>query len=191
IPDFQSGSMKATHRSPSPGTAMKFAERFFSTATNACVNLNRRGVLLTRHAEQIPASLPASVRHVSYAPFGALLPRVGALVHHGGIGTTAQALRAACPQLVTPLSHDQFDNGYRCKRLGVADVVDQSHFKEPRVTQALRRLIDDETIKRKCDEIARRFAGETPLDLACAMIESVAPTTGGTPVPPEKNSLRQ
>jgi len=70
--------------------------------------------------EQLPAVLPAGALHVSHAPFSALLPRLSALVHHGGIGTSAQALAAGIPQLVVPFAHDQFDNAARLHRLGVA-----------------------------------------------------------------------
>ena len=58
--------------------------------------------------------------HVRYAPFSALLPRLRGLVHHGGIGTSAQALAAGIPQMVAPFAHDQFDNAARLCRLGVA-----------------------------------------------------------------------
>ena len=61
--------------------------------------------------------------HVPYAPFSALMPRLRALVHHGGIGTSAQALAAGIPQLVVPFAHDQFDNAARLRRLGVADTL--------------------------------------------------------------------
>ena len=54
-----------------------------------------------------------------YVPLRRLLPHAAALVHHGGIGTTAEALRAGTPQLVVPLAHDQFDNAARVAALGV------------------------------------------------------------------------
>lgn len=161
-----------------PGTAMKHGGRFFLTAIRACEILNRRGLLLTRHTEQIPKNLPAGIRHESYAPFGSLLPRVAAFVHHGGIGSTAQALRTGCPQLIVPFSHDQFDNAYRCKRLGVADVIDQSRFNESRASKSLRKLIENQSINQACREVARRFVGETPLDRACELIESVSVASG-------------
>ena len=101
-----------------PGSAMYHGQDFFRASVEACKQLNRRGILLTRHAEQIPADLPATIRHFSYAPFSLLLPRAAALVHHGGIGTSAQAMAAGCRQLITPFAHDQFDNADRLRRLG-------------------------------------------------------------------------
>ncbi len=90
-----------------PGSAMSHARDFFQASADACAKLKRRGILLTRHLENIPDSLPEGVIHVSYAPFSELLPHCAAIVHHGGIGTTAQALQSATPQLIMPMSHDQ------------------------------------------------------------------------------------
>jgi UDP:flavonoid glycosyltransferase YjiC (YdhE family) len=102
-----------------PGSAMSHGREFFQAAADACAILKRRGILLTRHSENLPESLPDGVIHVPYAPFSELLPHCAALVHHGGIGTTAQGMAAGVPQLVQPMSHDQPDNAMRLKRLGV------------------------------------------------------------------------
>jgi hypothetical protein len=67
----------------------------------------RRGILLTRHAQQLPTPLPRAVRHVAFAPFQEILPLCAAVVHQGGIGTMARALAAGMPQLVLPLAWDQ------------------------------------------------------------------------------------
>ncbi len=125
-----------------PGSANIHGRPFFEAAMDACVRLGRRGLLLTRHPEQLPGgSFPEGVRHVPYAPFGLLLPRVAALVHHGGIGTSAQGMAAAVPQLVMPLGHDQFDNAARMQRLGVARTLLPRHFQGPVVARELDRLL--------------------------------------------------
>src|SRR5262245_7715088 len=103
------------------GTAMPFSGRFFEVSIDVCRRLGRRGLFVSAFANQIPRPLPDGIAHVEYASFSALLPRSAAVVHHGGIGTLAQALRAGVPQLVTPVSFDQPDNAARAVRLGVAD----------------------------------------------------------------------
>ena len=55
----------------------------------------------------------------SYEPHSLLFPRAAAIVHQGGIGTTAQALRSGKPMLVVAFSHDQPDNGARIEEMGV------------------------------------------------------------------------
>lgn len=76
------------------GTANASSHAFFEASVNACRISGRRGLMLTQDATQLPAKLPPHVAHFVYVPFEALLPRLSALVHHGGIGTTHQALRA-------------------------------------------------------------------------------------------------
>jgi UDP:flavonoid glycosyltransferase YjiC (YdhE family) len=76
-------------------------------------------VLLTGvHGEG--TTLATDVFAFAYAPFSQLFSRVEAVVHHGGIGTAAQALRAGRPQLAVPYGFDQFDNAERLVRLRVA-----------------------------------------------------------------------
>jgi UDP:flavonoid glycosyltransferase YjiC (YdhE family) len=81
------------------GTGMTHAKSFFRAAVAACEALGTRGILLTKYPAEVPGNLPPSVRHVEFAPFRQLLPLCQAIVHHGGIGTTAAALECACPQV--------------------------------------------------------------------------------------------
>ncbi len=157
-----------------PGSAMVFGHRFFESAADACQRLNRRGLLLTRHADQIPKNLPDSVRHVSFAPFGQLLPHCAALVHHGGIGTTAQGLAAGVPMLVMPMSHDQFDNAAICKRLGVADWLSVRKFTARRVAGKLDRLLRSPEVKQASAKIAQLASQDRAADHVCDLLEQCA-----------------
>lgn len=158
-----------------PGSANTHGREFFEASAEACRMLGRRGVLLTRHAEQVPPALPSGVIHVRYAPFSQLLPRCAALVHHGGIGTTAQALAAACPQLIMPLAHDQPDNAERVRRLGVGDEVSERRYRAAVVAGKLRELTTSPAVAASCRSVAARFEGVDPLGAACTAIEQLAP----------------
>ncbi|CAN5644922.1 glycosyltransferase [soil metagenome] len=155
-----------------PGSAMVHGREFFVAATNACIKLNRRGILLTRFGEQIPAALPSNVIHAEYAPFSELLPRTAALVHHGGIGTTSQALAAGIPQLIAPMSHDQFDNATRVTRLGVGDEI--GRFRAGAVARKLDRLLSDPEIASACRATKLRFDAVDGIELTCDLAESLA-----------------
>jgi UDP:flavonoid glycosyltransferase YjiC (YdhE family) len=157
-----------------PGSAMVHGHAFFDAAAKACERIGRRGLLLTRHIEQIPGHLPPTVRHFSYAPFSDLLPRCAALVHHGGIGTTAQALRAGVPQLIMPMSHDQPDNAARVKRLGAGDSITRRFFSPSRVARKLERLITDPNVARACQTIAARFDDDRSMERTIELIEGLA-----------------
>ena len=155
-----------------PGTANRQAARFFQAGADACRRLRRRGLLLSRFGEQIPDPLPPGLRHAEYAPFGSLLPRAAALVHHGGIGTAAQALRAGCPQLVMPMAFDQPDNAVRLERLGVGRYLRPSRFTGLAVARELDSLLGSEAVARACRTVARRFVGIEPVTRTCELIEA-------------------
>lgn len=157
-----------------PGSANMFGREFFATAVEVCRRSNRRGMLLSRFADQIPASLPEGVQHFSYVPFGPLLPRTAAVVHHGGVGSTAQGFAGGIPQFVMALSHDQFDNGERVKRLGVGDWLKASKFTPDRLTPKLQALLASPEVKRSCRTYAEKLAPHDGLDRMAAAIEQRA-----------------
>lgn len=136
-----------------PGSAMAHGRDFFARALASCAASNRRALLITPYADQLPRLLPSFAHAVSYAPFDRLLPRLAALVHHGGIGTTAQALAAGIPQGVVPFAHDQFDNAMRVVRRGVG-VRMSLNGSEIRWTRALDRLLNDPAIAAACQRHA-------------------------------------
>ncbi|GIW87838.1 MAG: rhamnosyltransferase subunit B [Isosphaeraceae bacterium] len=153
------------------GSANIHAHAFFAAAAEACRMLGRRGLLLARLGDQIPRSLPPGVRHVAYAPFSRLLPRAAALVHHGGIGTTAQALAARLPQLVIPLAHDQPDNAARLERLGVGRTLTPERATAAAMARVLRRLLEDPALPARAAALADQIEPAQTLDRACCVIE--------------------
>ena len=156
-----------------PGSANLHARRFFEASVEACRILGRRGVLLTRHRAQVPGNLPPEVCHYDFLPLGELLPRAAALVHHGGIGTLAQGLAAATPQLVMPYGFDQPDNALRLRRLGVGDSIKPRSYRGPRVARALNRLLKDPQVAGACRGTAARFDRDGSLELTCRYIEEL------------------
>jgi rhamnosyltransferase subunit B len=151
-----------------PGSAMAHGGALFARALAACQALGQRVVLVSPYREALPRPLPAGVHHVAWAPFGRLLPRLAAMVHHGGIGTSAQALAAGIPQLVVPFAHDQFDNAARLHRLGVAAVEDPAA-PLARWVGTLRRLIGGAETADAARRLAQRMAAETPPAQTMAM----------------------
>jgi rhamnosyltransferase subunit B len=156
------------------GSAMTQAARFFRISAETCRASGRRGLFLTQFPEQLPAPLPAGVRHFDYVPFSAVLPRAAALVHHGGIGTMAQAIAAGIPQLVVPATHDQPDNAVRIRRLGLGEYLLPRAYTAANAIDRLDRLMAPE-VKRVCQHRAAGLAGAEPLDAACRLIEQLAP----------------
>ncbi len=157
------------------GTANATSHRFFATSAEACRLSGRRGLLITQDAAQLPPSLPPGVLHVPFAPFRTLLPKLAAIVHHGGIGSTSEALRAGVPQLIRPMAFDQFDNASRAVRLGAAREILPRLYKPEAVTQALAELIDNASVRANCAKLARQLAAEDGIARACDTILQLQP----------------
>jgi UDP:flavonoid glycosyltransferase YjiC (YdhE family) len=158
------------------GTGMMHAAGFFRAALEACQALGARGLFLTKFPRQLPAPLPPTVRHCAFAPFRRLFPRCAAVVHHGGVGTTAQALAAGTPQLILPLAWDQPDNAARVKRLGAGDWLRRGRRSGPHLARALARLLTPQT-QARCQAVAARFGGDDGLDAAARWVEELAATS--------------
>jgi rhamnosyltransferase subunit B len=132
--------------------------RFYQQGLLAAQILGKRAVLLVGEAayETVARLSSAEVFVCAYAPHSALFPRAAAIIHHGGIGTLAQALRSGRPQLIVPHFADQLDNAARAQRLGVARVLPPRRYGGRAASRELRRLLTDEPLLAR----ARR-AGET------------------------------
>lgn len=156
-----------------PGTGHRHAAGYFAAALAAVQALGRRAVFVTGHPEQLPAALPPTVLPLAYASFRMLLPQAAAVVHHGGIGTTAEALRAGVPQLVLPFAHDQFDNALRVRALGVGDALPASRAHARRLQARLARLLADAALPARCQAVADRFAAADPLPGLCDAVQAL------------------
>jgi rhamnosyltransferase subunit B len=122
------------------GSAHVSAAKFFEMAVEWCRRSARPAILLSSDAKQIPANLPESVVPSSYVPLGKLLPHCKAIVHHGGIGTTSQALASGIPQLVCPMAFDQFDNGRKIEILRQGTMIPMRWLNSKRLATALEGL---------------------------------------------------
>jgi len=154
------------------GSGMMHGARLFRAAIEACRLLGERGILLTRFGQQLSTPLPPFVHHCDYAPFRKLFPCCSGVVHHGGVGTTAQALAAGIPQLILPMAWDQPDNAMRVKRLGVGQWL-LPNSSGARMAGALAGLMTPET-RTRCRAIAASFGNGDPFEIAAQWIEKLA-----------------
>jgi len=155
-----------------PGTAMRHADLFFRESMKVCLQSGIRGIFVTPFDEQIPKKMPSGILHIRSAPFGTLFLRAKALVHSGGIGTSAQAMACGIPQLVIPLAFDQFDNASRLKKLGVALTLDPKEYRANAIAKHLRKLMTSGLVSKWCVSVAKEFKTDNPVLKACDIIET-------------------
>jgi UDP:flavonoid glycosyltransferase YjiC (YdhE family) len=135
---------------------------FYARAAATARRLERRAVLLVgREGEARLAGLASNQVFVAgYAPHSLVFPRAAAVIHHGGIGTVGQALRAGRPQLVCPVFGDQLDNAERLVRLGVARRLDHRRFEAARAAALLQDLLGDEAVSARAARLGAQVAAE-------------------------------
>ncbi|WP_406693789.1 glycosyltransferase [Singulisphaera sp. Ch08] len=156
-------------------SAVMDAGSFYEMSQAAAHQLERRAIFLIgidpRNRPREPLS--KSMLAVEYAPHSELFPRASAIVHQGGVGTTAQALRSGRPMLVVPWGHDQVDNAYRVCRLGVARTLSRERYTVRNAATALRHLLDEPNHLTRASEVARMIRTEDGAASACHAIERV------------------
>lgn len=124
-----------------PGSAVCDVRDFFFQAIDASRSLGLPCVLLSPHWRKVEDLMSERVLALSYAELEYLLPKSSVLVHHGGIGTCAQAIRAGIPQLIRPLQFDQFENAHRVWKLGLGAFLFRENFTAASCAQLLARLL--------------------------------------------------
>jgi UDP:flavonoid glycosyltransferase YjiC (YdhE family) len=155
--------------------AVLAAGDFYEQSALAAKELGVRAVLLIGADERNrpQQELPDSICVAEYAPYSGLFPRASLVVHQGGVGTTAQCLRAGRPMIIMPYSHDQPDNARRMKRMGVADVIQRSQYKPWRVARRVRDLLADPEYAERARIAAEEVARENGVKTACDALEKL------------------
>src|SRR5215213_118621 len=157
-------------------SAVYVAGDFYRESVEAARAVGVRALLLLGEQSNRPHDLPEGVAAFDYAPYGALLPRARAVVHQGGIGTTAQGLRAGVPAVVVPFSHDQFDNGSRVERIGVGRMLPRSKYNAASAARELRALLSEQSYTTRAAEVGRQVRSEDGAVAAADAIEEVLST---------------
>ena len=155
-------------------SAVAAAGRFYEESLDATRRLGARAVLLTGGFERnMPRRAGDDTFVIDHAPHQLLFPRAAAVVHPGGAGTLAQALRAGRPMLVVPHAHDQPDNAARVARLGVARTVRQHRYRAARVARQLQDLLADKQVQARAREVGGTVRSEGGASAAAAAVDAL------------------
>lgn len=148
--------------------------REFAAAARACQDLGRRGVLVTGGDASVPRNLPPTVLALDYVPYSLLMSRGAATAHHGGIGTTAQALRAGKPTIIIPHAHDQFDNAARVQRSGAGLWLPRRRASPRGLARAIDALLRSRDIQTTAARLGSTIAAEDGAARAAEHLEALA-----------------
>ncbi len=155
------GSMGAAH-----------AEARTATVLAAVAQTGERAVLASGWGGLRARPLPAEVFLLDAAPHDWLFPRMKAVVHHGGAGTTMAGLRAGKPTVICPFLGDQPFWGRVVQRAGLGPApVPQSSLTPQRLAGAIRAALAPEVVARAAD-VGERIRQEDGPARAAEVIEA-------------------
>jgi UDP:flavonoid glycosyltransferase YjiC (YdhE family) len=155
-------------------SAVHIADDFYNTAARAIKNLaGKQRALFLIGNNQLNESLTDDMLCWDYLPYGQLFTHASLIVHQGGIGTTAQAMRAGKPMLIVPYGFDQPDNAARAHRLGISLTLSKKHYTKKILLQALEKLLGNEKYRHNANELGAKIRIENAFDVACKRIEAL------------------
>lgn len=154
--------------------AGKNPEKITKICIEAINKANLRGILATGWGGLQTNQLPDNILKIDKAPHSWLFPRVSSVVHHGGAGTTAAALRAGKPMTICPFIADQPFWGKRINMLKVGPrPIPYKKLTVKRLTNALLQMSKDKTMRERAKELAELISKENNFKNTIKMIEDI------------------
>jgi sterol 3beta-glucosyltransferase len=111
---------------------------------------------------------------IDSTPHSWLFPRVAAVIHHGGAGTTAAGFRAGVPSIVIPFNFDQPFWGQRVYKLGVGPVpIPRSKLTVDRLAQAIHEAVTNTAMRQRAAELGLKIQAEDGIANAAKIIQQI------------------
>jgi sterol 3beta-glucosyltransferase len=152
-------------------------ERLANIVVKAIIKAKVRGIIATGWGGLKSTNLPETIHQIEQAPHDWLFPRMAAIVHHGGAGTTAAVLKAGKPSVIVPFFGDQPFWGQRVYSLGLGNKpIPQKKLRANSLATAIKDAISNPDALKKAEEISKRIHHEDGIGNAVTIIEEIMTT---------------
>jgi UDP:flavonoid glycosyltransferase YjiC (YdhE family) len=132
----------------------------------------QRGIILSGWAGLTTEDMGDEIFVINAVPHDWLFPRVSAVVHHGGAGTTAAGLRAGKPTVIVPFLADQPYWGRRVAELGAGPKPIPKWVLTPQLlSDAIGAAVKTPSMRQRAEEIGAKIRGENGVKTAVEIIE--------------------
>ncbi len=145
---------------------------FFQTSIAAIRRVGARALVIGLSAPDLDLPADGNVFALPFAPYSQVFPHCAAVIHHGGIGTTAQALRFGVPSLVVPWGMDQFYSAHQITHLGAGLSLTWRRCTVDRAAQSLRALLQNPSYDQAASRLRGQIAQEDGTAALCAAIQA-------------------
>jgi sterol 3beta-glucosyltransferase len=133
-----------------------------------------RGVMASGWGGLDPDNCPPSVHLIDEVPHDWLFPRVAAVVHHGGAGTTAAGLRAGRPTVICPFMADQPFWGRCVQERGFGPApIPQKKLTVENLAAAIHEAVNNPDMREKTATVGRQLRAETGVQNAVQRLEEI------------------
>lgn len=154
---------------------MMDARDFFIVAAEVAIELKQRAVIIygkERHQNIAALSPHRDIYCCDYAPYSEVFPLGSVVVHQGGVGTSAQVMRAGVPALVIPFSFDQPDNAYRMQRRGTSRTIERKKLTKQRMKKELQEILSNPSYRNEAQLVKEMIAKDDGEHAAVLATES-------------------
>ncbi len=146
-------------------------ERLAQVVLDAVLKTGQRAVVATGWGGMHVTSVPKPVLALDSAPHGWLFPRMAAVVHHGGAGTTAEGLRAGVPSVIVPFAVDQPFWGRRVQSLGAGPApVRATQLNKDRLAGAILSAVNDTKLRRQAEKVGEAIRAQDGIGNAVQVV---------------------
>jgi sterol 3beta-glucosyltransferase len=134
----------------------------------------QRGVLIGGWGGLLEMDHPGQIFFLESVPYDKLFPRVAAVVHHGGGGSTAEGLRAGKPTVICPFFGDQPFWGSRVQELGAGPApIPQKRLTVTALADAIRSAVTDDGMRQRASGLGEKIRSEDGVGKAVEVIEDL------------------
>src|SRR5260221_1366360 len=149
---------------------------YYQTSIESILACGARALVINAPTNTLFPEQREEVLHLPFAPFSEVFPACAAVIHHGGIGTIAQCLRAGVPSLVVPGGVDQPFNAAQVVQRKVGLWIPRKHYTTRRAEHALKALLSTPDYRKRAREIQAQILQEDGVATFCTAVEQILPS---------------